>query len=190
MSTRSKTMINPNPSRCIEYIFFLYFWYFHIFFYRNIFALTSESWIWISRIFFAYYELQSSNIAIRVNRAFTISQKITLLQNFFKMILEKKIITENIHAFARRNFPQKYFPRNFPRVFASCSHQYIKNYFHVNKESNRLLTMIDNVTRCTWAIPLKRKTQVTLNVAFKKLFSRIGILNNLILDEGNSCRIL
>ena len=100
------------------------------------------------------------------------------------MNLEKKIIVDEIHAPARRNFPRrKVIMRGIDETWQADLID-MKNYSHFNKGYNWLLTVIDNVSKYAWAIPLKRKTKTELNAAFKKLFKEGRVPKNLHVDRG------
>ena len=75
------------------------------------------------------------------------------------MNLEKKIIVDELHAPARRNFPRrKVIMRGIDETWQADLID-MKNYSHVNKGYKPLLTVIDIVSKYTWALSLKEKTK-------------------------------
>ena len=90
--------------------------------------------------------------------------------------MEKKIIVDEIHAPARRNFPRR------KVIIGGIDETWqadlidTKNFSHFNKGYNWLLTVINNVSKYAWVIPLKRKTKTELNTqlgcehGIKKIF--------------------
>lgn len=96
----------------------------------------------------------------------------------------KKILADELHVPARKNFPRrKVLMRGIDETWQADLID-MKNYSHINKGYNWLLTVIDNLSKYAWAIPLKRKTKTDLNAAFKKLFSEGRIPKNLHVDRG------
>ena len=75
------------------------------------------------------------------------------------MNLEKKIIVNEIHARVRRNFPRrKVIMKGIDETWQADLID-MKNYSHFNKGYDWLLTVINNVSKYAWALPLKRKTK-------------------------------
>lgn len=60
----------------------------------------------------------------------------------------------------------------------------MQNYSKYNDGYNYLLTVINNVSKYAWAIPLKTKTGKELKSAFEDLFSTGRIPKNLHVDKG------
>ena len=60
----------------------------------------------------------------------------------------------------------------------------LQKYSTVNKGYNFLLTVIDNVSKYAWAIPLKNKTGMQLTSALKELFEKGRTPKNLHVDSG------
>lgn len=60
----------------------------------------------------------------------------------------------------------------------------MQKYSRYNKGFNFLLTVIDNVSKYAWGLPLKNKTGKELQKAFEFLFKQGRIPVNLHVDQG------
>ena len=60
----------------------------------------------------------------------------------------------------------------------------MQKYSRVNRGYNFFLTVIDNVSKFAWGIPLKNKTGPELKKAFKNLLSKGRIPKNLHVDKS------
>lgn len=96
----------------------------------------------------------------------------------------KKTIANELHAPARRNFPRR--KVNMRGIDETWQADLVdmQKYSKINKGYNYLLTVIDNVSKYAWAIPLKNKTGVELAKNFKELFKKGRIPKNLHVDQG------
>ena len=96
----------------------------------------------------------------------------------------KKTIADELHAPARRNFPRrKVIMRGIDETWQADLVD-MQKYSTVNKGYNFLLTVIDNVSKYAWGIPLKNKTGVELAKALKELFKKGRVPKNLHVDKG------
>lgn len=84
----------------------------------------------------------------------------------------KKAITDELHAPARRNFPRrKVIMRGLDETWQADLVD-MQKYYRVNNGYNFLLTVIDNMSKYAWGIPLKNKTGEELAKALKNLFKK------------------
>lgn len=60
----------------------------------------------------------------------------------------------------------------------------MQKYSRFNKCFNYILTVIDNVSKFAWAIPLKNKTGAELTKALRSLFKEGRVPKNLYVDQG------
>lgn len=96
----------------------------------------------------------------------------------------KKILADELHAPARRNFPRrKVLMRGIDETWQADLID-MKNYSDLNEGYNFLLTVIDNVSKFAWVLPLKRKTGLELKAALINIFERGRIPKNLHVDNG------
>ena len=96
----------------------------------------------------------------------------------------KKVITDELHAPARRNFPRrKVILRGIDETWQADLVD-MQKYSRVNKGYNFLLTVIDNVSKFAWGIPLKNKSRPELKNAFKNLFREGRVPQKLHVDKG------
>ena len=97
----------------------------------------------------------------------------------------KKVLADELHVSARRNFPRrKVIMRGIDETWQADLID-MQNYSRVNKGYNYLLTVIDNVSKYAWALPLKNKSGKELNAAFSELFKMGRIPKNLHVDQGS-----
>ena len=96
----------------------------------------------------------------------------------------KKRIADELHAPARRNFPRrKVIVRGIDETWQADLVD-MQKYSTVNKGYNFLLTVIDNVSKYAWGIPLKNKTGAELAKSLKELFKTGRVPKNLHVDKG------
>lgn len=98
--------------------------------------------------------------------------------------MERKITVDELHTPARRNFPRrKVVMRGIDETWQADLID-MRNYSRFNKGFNHLLTIIDNVSKFAWAVPLKTKTGKELTAALTKVFKDGRIPKNLHVDQG------
>lgn len=96
----------------------------------------------------------------------------------------KKIVVNELHAPARRNFPRRnVIMRGIDETWQADLVD-MQKYSTVNKGFHFLLTVIDNVSKYAWGIPLKNKSGSELTKALKALFKKGRIPKNLQVDNG------
>lgn len=96
----------------------------------------------------------------------------------------KITIAHELHAPARRNFPRrKVIMRGIDETWQADLVD-MQKYSRINKGYNFLLTVIDNVSKYAWGIPLKNKTGSELSKALKNLFDEGRVPKNLHVDKG------
>ena len=96
----------------------------------------------------------------------------------------KTTIADELHAPARRNFPRrKVIMRGIDETWQADLVD-MKKYSSFNKGYKYILTIIDNLSKYAWAIPLKSKTGFELTTVFKNLFKQGRIPKNLHVDQG------
>lgn len=100
------------------------------------------------------------------------------------MNVDKKDVVEELHTAARRNFPRRKVDMRGIDETWQADLVDMKNYSRFNKGYNWLLTVIDNVSKYAWAVPLKRKSGKELESAFENLFNKGRIPKNLHVDQG------
>lgn len=95
----------------------------------------------------------------------------------------RKDITEELHAPVRRNFPRrKVEMRGIDETWQADLID-MQKHAYLNKGFSFLLTVIDNVSKFAWAIPLKNKTGNSLYNALRELFEKRKP-KNLHVDQG------
>ena len=96
----------------------------------------------------------------------------------------KKSIANELHAPARRKFPRcKVIMRGIDETWQADLVD-MKKYSKLNGGYKYLLTVIDNVSKFAWAIPLKTKNGIELQRAFEELFQQGRVPPNLHVDQG------
>ena len=96
----------------------------------------------------------------------------------------KTTIADELHAPAKRNFPRrKVIMRGIDETWQADLVD-MQKYSGFNKSYKYILTIIDNLSKCAWAIPLQSKTGVELMMVFKNLFKKGRIPKNLHVDQG------
>ena len=96
----------------------------------------------------------------------------------------KRTIANELHAPARRNFPRrKVIMRGIDETWQADLVD-MKKHSKLNSGYKYLLTVIDNVSKYAWAIPLKNKSGLELEKAFKGLFEQGRVPRNLHVDQG------
>lgn len=96
----------------------------------------------------------------------------------------KRTIANELHAPARRNFRRrKVIMRGIDETWQADLVD-MKKYSKLNRGFKYLLTVIDNVSKFAWAIPLKNKTGLELEKALKELFKQGRVPQNLHVDQG------
>ena len=96
----------------------------------------------------------------------------------------KLTIANELHAPARRNFERrKVFMKGIDETWQADLVD-MQKYSQFNKGFKYLLTVIDNLSKFAWAIPLKNKSGDELQKSFQKLFSKGRIPKNLHVDQG------
>lgn len=99
-------------------------------------------------------------------------------------MLDRKITVDELHTPARRNFPRrKVIMRAIDETWQADLID-MQNYSRFNKGFNYMLTVIDNVSKFAWAIPLKNKSGSELTSALSKLFKNGRIPKNIHVDRG------
>ena len=96
----------------------------------------------------------------------------------------KRTIANELHAPARRNFlRRKFIMRGIDETWKADLVD-MKKHSKLNRGYKYLLTVIDNVSKYAWAIPLKNKSGLELEKAFKGLFEQGRVPRNLHVDQG------
>lgn len=96
----------------------------------------------------------------------------------------KKVIAEELHTPARRNFlRRKVIMRSIDETWQADLVD-MRKYSRSNRGYNYLLTVIDNLSKYVWGIPLKNKFGTELTKALKNLFKKGRIPKNLHVDNG------
>ena len=98
---------------------------------------------------------------------------------------KRERIFKEIHKPARRNYPRrKVVVRGIDETWQADLVD-MKAYSKVNRGYTFLLTVIDNVSKFAWAVPLKNKTGVVLEEALKNIFKAGRFPINLHVDKGS-----
>lgn len=98
---------------------------------------------------------------------------------------KKKKVVEELHKPARRNYARrKVIVRDIDETWQADLVD-LKMYSKVNNGYTFLLTVIDNVSKFAWAIPLKKKSGICLKEALGKIFKEGRIPKNLQVDQGS-----
>ena len=96
----------------------------------------------------------------------------------------KKVSADELHVPARRNYPRrKVIMKGIDETWQADLVD-MQNYSRVNKGYNYLLTVIDNISKYAWVLPLKNKSGKELHAAFSELFKMGRIRKNLHVDQG------
>lgn len=96
----------------------------------------------------------------------------------------KRTIANELHAPARRNFRRrKVIMRGIDETWQADLVD-MKKYSKLNRGYKYLLNVIDNVSKFAWSIPLKNKSSLELEKAFKELFKQGRVPKNLHVDQG------
>ena len=94
----------------------------------------------------------------------------------------KKAIVNELHAPVRRNFKRrKDVMRGIDETWQADLVD-MQKYSKVNKGFRSLLTVIDNVSKYDWGLPLKKNIGTALASVFKHLFKKGRIPKNLHVD--------
>ena len=97
---------------------------------------------------------------------------------------QREQIVKELHKPARRNYPRrKVGVRGIDETWQADLVD-MQAYSKLNKGYTFLLTVIDNVSKFAWAIPLKNKTGVVLKDALNKIFEAGRVPVNLQVDKG------
>lgn len=97
---------------------------------------------------------------------------------------EKAVICEELHAPARRNFRRrKVLMKGIDETWQADLVD-MQKYSKLNKGYRYLLTVIDNLSKYAWAIPLKNKSGLELKNALDKLFNKGRQPKHLHVDQG------
>ena len=101
-----------------------------------------------------------------------------------KKIMSREKIVRELHKTARRNYPR----RKVEVVGIDETWQGdlvdMKAYKDYNRGYTFLLTVIDNVSKFAWTVPLKKKSGNELKEAFKKIFKTKRVPKKLHVDFG------
>lgn len=96
----------------------------------------------------------------------------------------KKVVVDELHAPVRKNFPRrKVVIRGIDETWQADLVD-MQKYSRMNEGFNYILTVIDNVSKYAWALPLKTKTGEELSKAFKKIFQEGRIPQKIHVDQG------
>lgn len=96
----------------------------------------------------------------------------------------KFVIANELHAPARRNFlRRKVFMKGIDETWQADLVD-MQKYSSFNRGFKYLLTVIDNVSKYGWVIPLKNKSGEELQRALEKLLSGSRKPQNLHVDQG------
>ena len=96
----------------------------------------------------------------------------------------KRTIANELHAPARRNFRRrKVIMRGVDETWQADLVD-MKKYSKLNRGHKYLLTVIENFSKYAWEIPLKNKSGIESEKAFKELFKRGRVPKNLHVDRG------
>ena len=96
----------------------------------------------------------------------------------------KKALIEELHKPVRKNFPRRKVEMRGIDETWQADLVDMQTYSRDNKGYNFLLTVIDNVSKYAWAVPLKNKTGVEVTKALKSIFAKGRIPRKLHVDQG------
>ena len=97
---------------------------------------------------------------------------------------KKEKLVEELHKPARKNYARrKVIVRDIDETWQADLVD-LKMYSKTNRGYTFLLTVIDVVSKYAWALPLKKKTAVSLKNAFSKIFKEGRTPQNLQVDQG------
>lgn len=98
---------------------------------------------------------------------------------------KKEKVVEELHKPARRNYTRrKVIVRDIDETWQADLVD-LKMYSKENRGYTFLLTVIDNVSKYAWALPLKQKTAVCLKKALSKIFEDGRVPKNVQVDRGS-----
>ena len=101
------------------------------------------------------------------------------------MDFKREKVVEELHKPARRNYARrKVIVRDIDETWQADLVD-LKMYSKENRGYTFLLTVIDNVSKYAWALPLKQKTEVCLKNALSKIFKEGRIPKKLQVDRGS-----
>ena len=101
------------------------------------------------------------------------------------MDYKREKVVEELHKPARRNYARrKVIVRDIDETWQADLVD-LKMYSKENRGYTFLLTVIDNVSKYAWALPLKQKTAVCLKNALSKIFKEGRIPKKLQVDRGS-----
>lgn len=97
----------------------------------------------------------------------------------------KKVVVDELHRPARKNFPRRQVQVRGIDETWTIDLVDMQKYSHFNKGYNYLMTVIDNLSKFAWALPLKNKTGLEVHNALKSLFAKGRKPKNFHVDQGS-----
>ena len=85
---------------------------------------------------------------------------------------DKKRIVDELHKPVRRNYLRRKFDIRGLDETWEADLVVMESYWRINKGYKYLLTVIDNYSKFSWALPLKRKTSAAVATAFKSILAK------------------